>query len=128
MLKILIIDDETDALEVLEWKLKTYVSDVVITTCSSPKKALEIINDVSPDIVFLDIQMPEMSGFDFLEKLASRNFELIFTTAFDEFALKAFKEDAIAYLLKPIDKAELIVAVEKARISLIDMEARKGYI
>jgi two-component system LytT family response regulator len=118
MLKILIIDDEKDALEVLEWKLKTYVSSVTITSCSSPKKALEIINVMCPDVVFLDIQMPEMNGFDFLEKLPSRDFELIFTTAFDEFALQAIKEDAIAYLLKPIDKNELIAAVEKARRNL----------
>jgi two-component system LytT family response regulator len=115
MLKILLIDDEKDALEVLEWKLKTYVSNVVITTCSSPKKALNIISIIDPDIVFLDIQMPEMNGFTFLEKLSSRDFELIFTTAFDDFSFKAIKENALDYLLKPIDKIELIAAVEKAR-------------
>lgn len=92
--------------------------DVDITTCSSPHEAFEIINKVNPDIVFLDVQMPEMTGFSFLEKLSSRNFELIFTTAFEEFALNAFKEDAIAYLLKPIDKNELIDAVEKVRKKL----------
>lgn len=119
MLKILIIDDETDALEVLEWKLKTYVTDVSITTCSSAKKALETISVINPHIVFLDIQMPEMNGFSFLEKLPSRNFELIFTTAFDEFALQAIKEDAIAYLLKPVDKVELVTAVEKARKNVL---------
>ncbi|MEI6866113.1 LytTR family DNA-binding domain-containing protein [Flavicella sp.] len=118
MLKILIIDDEIDALEVLEWKLKTYVSDIEITICSSPKKALESIEVISPDLVFLDVHMPEMTGFRFLEKLSTRNFELIFTTAFDEFALQAFKEDAIAYLLKPIDKTELILTVDKARKKL----------
>ena len=115
MLKILIIDDELDALEVLEWKLKTYVSNISITTCSSANKALGLISEINPHIVFLDIQMPEMNGFSFLEKLSNRNFELIFTTAFDEFALQAIKENAIAYLLKPIDKIELIAAVEKAR-------------
>lgn len=118
MLNILIIDDEKDALEVLEWKLNTYVSDVDITSCSSPKKALEIISTINPHIVFLDVQMPEMNGFTFLEKLQNRNFELIFTTAFDEFALQAFKENAIMYLLKPIDKEELVSAVEKARNNL----------
>lgn len=115
MLKILLIDDEKDSLEVLEWKLKTYISNVEVTTCSSPVKAFDIISVLKPDIVFLDIQMPEMNGFTFLEKLPKRNFELIFTTAFDDFALKAIKENAVDYLLKPIDKIELITAVEKAR-------------
>ncbi|WP_152286151.1 LytR/AlgR family response regulator transcription factor [Flavicella marina] len=118
MLKILIIDDEKDALEVLEWKLKTYITDVSITTCSSPKKALEIIPNINPNLVFLDVQMPEMNGFSFLEKLPERDFQLIFTTAFDEFALQAIKNDAVDYLLKPIDKEDLILAVEKARKNL----------
>ena len=118
MLQILIIDDEIDALEVLEWKLKRYISNVSITTCSSANKALELFSVLSPQIVFLDIQMPEMSGFSFLEKVPNRNFELIFTTAFDEFALQAIKEHAIDYLLKPVDKDELIFSVEKARKNL----------
>ncbi len=118
MLKLLLIDDEVDALEVLEWKLKKYVSNIEVTMCSSAIKALKICEDLKPDIVFLDIQMPEMNGFSFLENLTSKNFKLIFTTAFDEFALKAIKENAIDYLLKPIDKAELIHAVEKARLSI----------
>lgn len=115
MLKILLIDDEEDALEVLEWKLKTYVSEVEITTCTSPTKALDVISILNPDIVFLDIQMPEMNGFTFLENLTNRDFALIFTTGFDDFALKAIKENAVDYLLKPIEKIELIAAVDKAR-------------
>lgn len=118
MLRILIIDDEIDAIEVLEWKLNTYISDVEVSAFTSPKEALKVIEDYKPNIVFLDVQMPEMNGFRFLEKVEDRNFELIFTTAFDEFALQAFKEDAIGYLLKPIDKTELIYAVEKARKNL----------
>lgn len=118
MLNVLLIDDELDALEVLEWKLKTYVSEVSITTCTSAKKALEIVPSLNPHIVFLDVQMPEMDGFSFLEKLPYHDFEVIFTTAFDEFALQAIKENAVAYLLKPIDKVELISAVEKAKNKL----------
>lgn len=118
MLKLLLIDDEIDALEVLEWKLKKYVSDIEITKCLSPREALGICEELNPDIVFLDIQMPEMSGFTFLEKLGQKRFKLIFTTAFDEYALKAIKENAIDYLLKPIDKTELMQAVEKARLSI----------
>jgi two-component system LytT family response regulator len=117
MYKILIIDDEKDALEALEWKLKTYIKDVDVTLCNSPIKALNLINEVKPDIVFLDIHMPEMDGFTFLENLSHRNFNLIFTTAHNEFAIKAFKVSAVDYLLKPVDKDELIAAVEKVELN-----------
>ncbi|MFC2109679.1 LytR/AlgR family response regulator transcription factor [Bacteroidota bacterium] len=118
MLKVLLVDDENDALEVLEWKLKRYISNVEIISSSSPKKALEIVKDFCPHVVFLDIQMPEMDGFSFLEKSVDKNFSVIFTTAYDEFALKAIKASAVDYLLKPIDKLELIEAVEKVRQKL----------
>jgi len=113
MLKILLVDDEIDALEALEWKLKKYIDDIEITTCSSPLKAIDIINNDKPDVVFLDIQMPEMDGFTMIEKLDNRDFNLIFTTAHDEFALKAIKVSAIDYLLKPVDKDELQEAISK---------------
>ncbi len=115
MLKIVIVDDENDALEALEWKLNTYIEDVDITLCNSPLKSIEIINNENPDIVFLDIQMPEMDGFTLLENLTYKKFNLVFTTAHDEFALKAIKVSAIDYLLKPVDKDELIVAISKIR-------------
>lgn len=117
MYKVLIVDDEKDALEALEWKLNTYIKDVDITLCNSPIKALTLINEIKPDIVFLDIHMPEMDGFTFLDKLSHRNFNLIFTTAHNEFAIKAFKVSAVDYLLKPVDKDELIAAVEKVKLS-----------
>lgn len=113
MLKIVIVDDEMDALEALEWKLNRYIENVEIIKCISPVKSIEIINKTKPDIVFLDIQMPEMDGFTLLENLSNRKFNLIFTTAHDEFALKAIKVSAIDYLLKPVDKDELIEAVDK---------------
>lgn len=117
MLQILLVDDEIDALEALEWKLKNYIDDVEITTCSSPIKAIDIINNDKPDVVFLDIQMPEMDGFTMIEKLDNRDFNLIFTTAHDEFALKAIKVSAIDYLLKPVDKDELQEAISKIETS-----------
>lgn len=113
MLNILLVDDEIDALEALEWKLNNYIDDVDITTCNSPIKAIDIINNDKPDVVFLDIQMPEMDGFTMIEKLDNRDFNLIFTTAHDEFALKAIKVSAIDYLLKPVDKDELQEAIGK---------------
>ncbi|MCF6180620.1 LytTR family DNA-binding domain-containing protein [Lutibacter sp.] len=115
MLNILLVDDEKDALEALEWKLNNYIENVNITTCDSPIKAVDIINNDKPDVVFLDIQMPEMDGFSLIEALDFRDFNLIFTTAHDEFALKAIKVSAIDYLLKPVDKDELLSAMKKIK-------------
>ncbi|SDW06703.1 two component transcriptional regulator, LytTR family [Lutibacter oricola] len=120
MLQILLVDDENDALEALEWKLNNYIDNVEITKCNSPIKAIDIINKNEPDVVFLDIQMPEMDGFTMIEKLENRDFNLIFTTAHDEFALKAIKVSAIDYLLKPVDKDELLAAMDKIT------ESKKG--
>lgn len=117
MLQILLVDDENDALEALEWKLNNYIKNVVVKTCNSPIKAIEIINNEKPDVVFLDIQMPEMDGFTMIEKVQNRDFNLIFTTAHDEFALKAIKVSAIDYLLKPVDKDELLAAMDKIKKS-----------
>jgi len=115
MLKTIIVDDEVNALEALEWKLNRYVEDLQIIKCNSPVEALTIIEKEKPELVFLDIDMPEMDGFSLLQKLTYTNFDLIFTTAHDEYALKAIKVSALDYLLKPVDKDELIAAVEKVR-------------
>lgn len=114
MLKIVIIDDEKNALEALEWKLNKYIENISVLVCQSPILGIETINTTKPDLVFLDIQMPEMDGFTVLEKVTYKGFQVIFTTAHDEFALKAIKVSALDYLLKPVDKDELITAVEKA--------------
>lgn len=117
MLKTVIVDDEINALEALEWKLNRYIENIQIIKCDSPSKAIEVIEKENPDLVFLDIEMPEMDGFTMLKQLSNKNFDLIFTTAHDEFALKAIKVSAIDYLLKPVDKDELIGAVEKVKAS-----------
>jgi len=120
MLKTVLVDDEINALEALEWKLNRYVDDIQIIKCNSPIEAINIIQEEKPDLVFLDIDMPEMDGFTLLQKLSYTNFDLIFTTAHDEYALQAIKVSAIDYLLKPVDKDELITAVEKV------VDSRKG--
>ncbi len=120
MLKTVLVDDEINALEALEWKLNRYVDDIQIIKCNSPIEAIKVIQEEKPDLVFLDIDMPEMDGFTLLQKLSYTNFDLIFTTAHDEFALQAIKVSAIDYLLKPVDKDELITAVEKV------VASRKG--
>ena len=120
MLKTVLVDDEINALEALEWKLNRYIGDVQIIKCNSPIEAIDVIQKEKPDLVFLDIDMPEMDGFELLKRLSYTNFDLIFTTAHDEFALKAIKVSAIDYLLKPVDKDELITAVDKV------IASRKG--
>ncbi len=120
MLKTVLVDDEINALEALEWKLNRYIDDIQIIKCNSPIEAINIIQEEKPDLVFLDIDMPEMDGFTLLQKLSYTNFDLIFTTAHDEYALQAIKVSAIDYLLKPVDKDELITAVEKVVASRKD--------
>ncbi len=95
MLKTVLVDDEINALEALEWKLNRYIEDIQIIKCNSPVEAITVIEKEKPDLVFLDIEMPEMDGFTMLQKLSNTNFDLIFTTAHDEFALKAIKVSAL---------------------------------
>ncbi len=120
MLKTVLVDDEINALEALEWKLNRYIDDIQIIKCNSPIEAIKVIQEEKPDLVFLDIDMPEMNGFTLLQKLSYTKFDLIFTTAHDEYALQAIKVSAIDYLLKPVDKDELITAVDKV------IASRKG--
>lgn len=117
MMNAVIIDDELNGIKSLELLLSKYCPDVkVVASGSSPQKGIEIIHDYRPEIVFLDIHMPVMNGFDLLEKLNYRDFYLIFTTAYREYALKALKMNAFDYLLKPIDFEELKQAVEKIKL------------
>lgn len=117
-MKALILDDEfycTDTLSVLIQKhCKPAIETYVFT---DPYKALEHLQNEPVDLLFLDVEMPLMSGFEFLEKAAGFNGSVIFTTAYDTYALKAFQVDAVDYLLKPIDKNELLKAIEKVRRS-----------
>ena len=85
----------------------------IVETCTSPKQGLIAIRKQKPDLVFLDVQMPWMNGFEMLEVLEEINFAIIFTTAYDQFAAKAFRLSAIDYLLKPVDVNDLKEAVKK---------------
>jgi len=135
----IIIDDEPNALIVLQKLLEIHCPQVqVLASVLNSKEGLEKIKELNPDIVFLDIEMPQMNGFQLLSNLDKINFHLIFTTAYDQFAVKAFKFNALDYLLKPIDPVELKKAVKKAseklallpqqleHISEILHEAEKG--
>ncbi len=116
MLKTIIIDDEKLAIESLQWEIENFCDNVKVTaTFSNPVEAIEGINSLHPDLVFLDIEMPEIDGFQLLQKLKYRNFDLIITTAYNQYAIQAFRANAIDYLLKPIDPDELIEAVNKVQ-------------
>ncbi len=113
-IKSVILDDEQHCVETLQWQLEKYTPAVeLVSAFESPIEALDYIQTHPIDLLFLDIEMPEMNGFELLQRCANVNFDVIFTTAYDEFAVKAFKASAIDYLLKPIDKEDLVAAVKK---------------
>lgn len=114
MIKAVIIDDEQNCIDSLVFDLQKNCREVeILETCTSPKQGLIAIRKQKPDLVFLDVQMPWMNGFEMLEMLENINFAIIFTTAYDQFAAKAFRLSAIDYLLKPIDVNDLKEAVKK---------------
>ncbi|WP_245859505.1 LytR/AlgR family response regulator transcription factor [Spirosoma aerolatum] len=115
MLKAILIDDEPDCVRLLAHELGAYCPHIqVIGQTTSSEDGLRLIQILQPDVVFLDIEMPRMNGFQLLEKLGSISFSLIFVTAYNEFAVKAFRFSALDYLLKPIDSQDLQEAVRKA--------------
>jgi two-component system LytT family response regulator len=115
MYKVIIIDDEVNNMSALREKLlKHYPTLEVIASCENAMQGLEAIESLQPDIVFLDIEMPVMNGFTMLQQVRNRDFELIFTTAYDHYAIKAIRYSAIDYLLKPIEIDELKTAVDNA--------------
>jgi two-component system LytT family response regulator len=114
MINSIIVDDEQHCLETLQWQLEKYTPSVnVLHTFNKPTEALEYVKNNPINLIFLDIEMPVLNGFEFLNKLENVQFDIIFTTAYDEFAVKAFKASAIDYLLKPIDKEDLVNAIKK---------------
>lgn len=114
MIKAVIIDDEKNALDVLSMQLKNYCPQVqVLSRCNGGEEGIAAILHHHPDLVFLDIEMPMVNGFDVLEATKETDYKVIFTTAYDQFAIKAFKYSAIDYILKPIDIEELKHAVHK---------------
>lgn len=127
MFRAIIIDDEQTAVDNLEWELEHFTDEIkVIDTFTSPDEAIHGINYLKPDCVFLDIEMPGKDGFTLLNKLEYRNFHLIITTAYENYALKAFEENAIDYLLKPIDIDDLkkTVARLKERTGIPDFSEK----
>ena len=116
MLKALIVDDEELARRGLEIRLEKYADIEICAQSRNGREALEAVREHAPDIMFLDVQMPGMDGFEVLRSLSTSNMPaVIFVTAYDEFALKAFDANALDYLLKPINDDRLAEAIERAR-------------
>lgn len=127
-LKVVIIDDEQDSIEALEWELKTYAEDLEITAIfTSSEEALKALPGLAPDLVFLDIEMPMLNGFDLLQRLGKFDFEVVFTTAYDEFAIKAIKVNALDYLLKPIDDSDLKKAIRKVKEQRHSLDTQRQF-
>jgi len=116
MIKAILIDDEVHCLDTLSMLLTDYCPEVqVMERCMSAKQALIAIEKHQPTLIFLDIEMPAMNGFELLEQFTEIPFAVIFTTSYDQYAIKAIRFSALDYLLKPIDPKELIVAVNKVQ-------------
>lgn len=116
MIHAIIIDDEQQCIETLSILLKMHCPEVVIdATCTSGQAGIDAINQYKPDVVFLDIEMPKMNGFDLLSRFDKVFFHVVFTTAYSQFAIKAFKVSALNYLLKPIDPDDMKLTVARLK-------------
>ncbi|MCZ2130972.1 MAG: LytTR family DNA-binding domain-containing protein [Bacteroidia bacterium] len=114
MLKTIIIDDEQNVREVLSKLLADYCPDVKVEAfATNIEEGTKLIKELQPDLVFLDVEFPEKSGFELIDELKHEEFDVIFISGHEEYALKAFKTEAVDYLLKPFNVEELEVAVNK---------------
>ncbi|NRF39482.1 LytTR family DNA-binding domain-containing protein [Pedobacter foliorum] len=127
MLKVAILDDEVKGSKLLCQKLEFFEDELqVVCIFNQPAKALHTITELKPDVLFLDVEMPGMNGFQFLERLGSFDFEVIFTTAYDSYTLEALRLSAVDYLLKPIDQEELKAAITRLRKRVVEKSGIKA--
>jgi two-component system LytT family response regulator len=115
-LRAIIIDDEIDGIKSLKLLIERFVPELtVIADTTNPLEGIKYINNYRPDVVFLDINMPEISGLELIEKLDFKDFKLVYTTAHEKYAIQALKLGTTDYLLKPIDSDDLIDAVNRVK-------------
>lgn len=127
-LEALIVDDEPGARSVLKSLLLKYCPNVnVLAECENLKQAVKAVHQFNPQLVFLDIKMPDYDGFEIVKLIEDINFEIIFITAFDQYAIKAFELSAIDYILKPVDRNRLVASIEKVESKLQDQDKLKNY-
>jgi two-component system, LytTR family, response regulator len=117
MLNCIIIDDEQHCIDGLKAMLEHRFAEMIciLGTCSNSLEAHKIVLEKKPHILFLDIEMPHLNGIDFTKLFTEKNFEIIYTTAYDKYALEALKSEALDYLIKPFSVAELRIAIEKCK-------------
>lgn len=116
MLKAVIVDDEPKAIQILSWELSSFKEDIeVIQTFNDADEAIRFINSNEFDCLFLDIEMPTVDGFQLLQQIEVQDFAIVITTAYNEYAIKALKSQAIDYLLKPIDSDDLADTITRVK-------------
>ena len=124
-MRVFIVDDEMPARGVLSYRLEKIDGVTIVGDCGNPIEAIDLINETKPDLVFLDIDMPELNGFEMLPYLASQPM-VIFCTAYDEFAIKAFEVNALDFLLKPVNSERLEKSLARARHAWDKLTHLKG--
>ena len=118
-LRAILIEDEPSGMDNLRWKIQQNCPEIeIVAECENGESAISAIKRHMPDVIFLDILLGDMTGFDVLKAIRHPSFEVIFTTSYDEYAIEAIKNSAIYYLLKPVVVDELLEAVAKARAKL----------
>ncbi|HKG08839.1 MAG TPA: response regulator, partial [Pedobacter sp.] len=122
MIRTILIDDESLARDIVKHYLREFPEIEIVAECSDGFEGIKSITQHQPDFIFLDIQMPKINGFEMLE-LVEKPPAVIFTTAFDEYAIKAFEVNAVDYLLKPIEKSRFDQAVQKISVKLNNLDA-----
>ncbi len=116
MIEAIIVDDEIKAIQSLSWELTNFSDEIHVTASfTDPFEALGHLEKNTPDCLFLDIEMPTMDGFQFIQKLTNKDFPVVITTAYNQYAIKALKNEAIDYLLKPIDSDDLKDTITKIK-------------
>ncbi len=113
MIKVIIIDDEKHCIVTLQHMLGQVEDVQIVATTQDSTTAKNLIDTHEPDIIFIDIEMPQMNGFDVLQQFEQMPFKVVFTTAYDQYAIKALRLNALDYLLKPIDKNDIVSVIEK---------------
>src|ERR1700692_3832528 len=123
VISTILVDDEKLATEELAYKLREFEDIEIVATAANGLEALKLIEDLEPDLVFLDVQMPGLDGMGVIRKLRDKNIPLpyfVMATAYDQYAVEAFRWEALDYVLKPVDKERLTVAVDRARKAVGD--------
>jgi two-component system LytT family response regulator len=114
MIEAVIVDDEAKAIQSLDWDLTTFAKEIeVVNSFTDPFVALEYLREHTPDCLFLDIEMPAMDGFQFIQKMQNKDVAVVITTAYNQYAIQALKNEAIDYLLKPVDVDDLKDTIAK---------------